>query len=327
MVNTLPKGAVYARYADDWVLALTCTATEAKGIKNKIAEFILTQRKMQLDTDKTKITYISEGFKFLGFDITRLRNNKQKLVAMRSGNNYYRILQRTLSHRFLITPDADRIIKRLKLQRMCDKNGKPMANPKWVGSSEYEIVTKYNQILRGIFNYYEPCGKFLKLYRISYILHYLCARTIARRKKITLEKVFSMYGKNLTIKVDRTEKNKSLSVTFQNLPRLRKILAKKPKKKYLNVMPTRYDPFRIVDHWRTKIKIFVECCICGEQNNVALYRNNLIRNEEKIKRLQSTLVRINRIQIPVCISCYDDIISGKYSEKDVEFHSDFIAKL
>jgi len=92
-------------------------------------------------------------------------------------------------------------------------------------------------------------------------------------------------------------------------------------------MPTRYDPFRIVDHWRTKIKIFVECCICGEQNNVALYRNNLIRNEEKIKRLQSTLVRINRIQIPVCISCYDDIISGKYSEKDVEFHSDFIAKL
>lgn len=82
-----------------------------------------------------------------------------------------------------------------------------------------------------------------------------------------------------------------------------------------------------MDHWRTKIKIYVECCICGEQNNVALYGNKIIRNEEKAGRLESALVGYNRLQIPVCKTCYKDIISGRYIEKDVEFYSEFIAKL
>lgn len=63
--------------------------------------------------------------------------------------------------------DANRIIKRFKTQGMCDKNGKTMAYPKWLAFSEYEIVTKYNQIMRRVFNYYEPCGRLYKLYSIS----------------------------------------------------------------------------------------------------------------------------------------------------------------
>lgn len=324
-VSTLPKGAVYARYADDWVLAITCTTQEATKIKKKIADFIQRHRKMQLDSDKTKITYISEGFQFLGFDIKMATSNKQKRVTMKSRDKYIRVLQRTYNRRLVISPDVNRIIKRLKLQGMCDVNGRPVANPTWIGSSEYEIVTKYNQILRGIFNYYEPCGRFHKLYRISYILQYSCARTIARRKKTTLKKVFNIYGKQLTIKVQRPKK-KPLSVSFQDITKLRKTLGKN-KKNYLNIMPSQHDPFRIVDYWRTKLKIFVECCLCGEQNNVALYRGKPIRNEEEADKLQSALLRINRIQIPVCKSCYDDIVSGKYVKEDVEFYSKFIAEL
>lgn len=237
--ETLPKGAVYVRYADDWILALTCTKKEATNIKQEISDFIQPHRKMQLDSDKTKITYISEGFNFLGFDIKMVTTDKQTKITTRNRGKFLRILQRTQSRRFVITPDANRVIKRLKLQRICDKNGKPMGNPKWVGSSEYEIVTKYNQILRGIFNYYEPCGKFHKLYRISYILHYSCARTIARRKKISLREVFNIYGKQLTVKVEQPNK-KPLSVKFQDLPSLRKTLSKSEKnKKYLNIMPSR----------------------------------------------------------------------------------------
>nr|QYB22876.1 hypothetical protein [Nitzschia ovalis] len=325
IAETLPKGAVYARYADDWILAITCTASEAINIKKEISYFIQTHRKMQLDSDKTKITYLSDGFQFLGFDIRMVTTNKQKRVTTKRQDKFIRTLQRTQSRKFVITPDANRIIKRFKIQGMCDKNGNPMAYPKWISSSEYEIVTKYNQIMRGIFNYYEPCGRFYKLYRISYILQYSCARTIARRKKITLKKVFDIYGKQLTVKVARPNKP-LLSVSFQSLPKLRKTLNKKSKK-YLNIVPSRYDPFRIIDYWRTKIKVFVECCICGEQNNVSLYRGDLIRNQDKADKLRSALIKINRIQIPVCESCYHDILSDKYAAKEVTFYNEFIAEL
>lgn len=225
-VETLPKGAVYVRYVDDWVLALTCTESEAKKIKQKILDFIQNHRKMNLDQEKTKISRACEGYNFLGFKIQIKRGNKQMRESRSyKKDQYTRILRRTTSYVLHITPDIDRIIKRLKTQNMCDKHNMPVANPKWVNFSEYEIVTKYNETLRRIFNYYEPCEKLHKLCRVSYILHYSCARTLARRKKISLTKVFDTYGKNLTVKTTN-ENDKPLSVQFQNLSSLRRRLEK-----------------------------------------------------------------------------------------------------
>lgn len=253
-VETLPKGAVYVRYVDDWLLALTCTESEAQQIKKKLSDFIRNQRKMELDQTKTKISRTSDGYNFLGFRIQLKSGTKQMRETRLYNNGFSRILRRTTSRVLYITPDTERVIKRLKQQNICDKNGQPVANPKWIKSSEYEIVTKYNEILRGIFNYYEPCGKFQKLYRISYILQYSCARTLARRKKISLKQVFDLFGKSLKIE-NKTENKKSQTVKFRDLPTLRKIDKTNERKKYLNMRPSEFDPFRIMDFWRTKFKL------------------------------------------------------------------------
>jgi retron-type reverse transcriptase len=50
----LTRKALYVRYADDWVLTLTCSLTEAERIKQKIADYLRSQRKMQLDDEKNK---------------------------------------------------------------------------------------------------------------------------------------------------------------------------------------------------------------------------------------------------------------------------------
>lgn len=230
-VDTLPKGAVYVRYVDDWVLALTCTESEAKKIKQRISDFIQNHRKMKLDLEKTKISHVSEGYTFLGFRV-QLKSGHKLMREIRSfkEGQYTRILRKTTSRVLYVTPDSARILKRLKLQNMCDNKGNPLANPKWVNFSEYEIVTKYNEVLKRIYNYYEPCGKVQKLYRVSHILHYSCARTLARRKKISLKKTFDTYGKSLKIKIE-DKNNKILSTEFRDLPTLRKKTKKKDKKK------------------------------------------------------------------------------------------------
>ena len=82
---------------------------------------------------------------------------------------------------------------------MFKKNYFPIGKPVWYSYNEFQIVQKYAQIMRGIFNYYKPCGRLSRLYHISYILKFSCAKTIAGRKKISMPKVFQRYGKDLMV--------------------------------------------------------------------------------------------------------------------------------
>jgi len=326
-VKTIRKRAVYVRYADDWVLLLTCTRQEAEALKTKIADFILTKRKMTLDVEKTKITQFTEGFNFLGFNIRLEKSNKQLGIRRKTPSGYNRILQRSMARVVQITPDHKRIIKRLKQQNMVNNKGIATANPKFLGSSNYEIVTKYNMILRDLVNYYEPCGKFGKLYQISYFLRYSCARTLARRRKTTMSKIFLLYGKDLHITVGLEDKP-TLKVNFEDIKHLRANINKRPDKKYLNIRPTLFDPFRLVDYWRTKFKLYVECCICGEREDVSLFRTRITRNTDvKTQKLTDVLIKFNRLQIPVCVSCNELIVKGKYEKTKPYFSNRTIAKL
>jgi len=328
-VTRLKKGAVYVRYADDWILTLTCNKKEAEQIKIKISEFLQTERKMQLDEEKTKITHASEGYKFLGFEI-RLNIKKPKLARVlqkHKKGNYTRTLKKTTSRQLTIEPESDRILKKLKLLKFCNENYEPRGKPAWIVFNEFQIVQKYAQIFRGIFNYYEPCQRLTRLARISYILQYSCAKTLARRKKISMRQVFTKYGKNLHVeeKIQGTKKKKTRRVEFTNFTNLRKKIG--GKKKFF--VPVNQDPFRIQEHWRTKFKIYNECCICGATDMIALHHINSISSLKGKDRYENIRATINRLQIPVCKKCHEDITYGRYNnpKKPIEFYNEFLAKL
>lgn len=326
----LERKAVYVRYADDWVLAVTCNKTEAEIYKRKIAEYLLTERKMQLDDEKTKITRVRNGYHFLGFEVRMLVTNpRRRFVLQTTAKGKVRTLKRTTQRQITIEPHSDRILNRLKMNQFCNSKYEPRARPGWLIHEEYDIVDKYNQIFRGLYNYYLPCERLTRLNRISYILQYSCARTLARRRKISMIKIFRKYGKNLEIKkeIKNTKKeNKTKVVRFNTLTNLRQMETKPS----TNILYD--DPFRIMQYWRTKMKIYNECCICGETKNVALHHLNSVKDLKKMKksnsyqRIRST---INRLQIPVCHKCHESITHGKYNDpkKPIEFFNEFLAKL
>lgn len=198
----LERKAFYMRYANNWVLTLTCNLTEAEKINQKIADYLKTEKKMQLDDEKTKITRVSKGYKFLGFEVRMLTDNVKQMLTLQkfSNSRYVRSLKRTTSRMITIEPDSDRILNRLKLDQFCNKNFEPRAKPGWLIYDDYEIVEKYGQIFRGLYNYYFPCERLTRLNRISYILQYSCARTLARKQNVSKRVIFKKYGKNLIIK-------------------------------------------------------------------------------------------------------------------------------
>lgn len=247
--NNLKKGAVYVRYADEWVLAMTCTKKEAIIAKEKIADFLNNYLKMQLDDDKTKITFASDGYKFLGFEIRlSIKNPKLKRVLLKNTNGkYIQTLKRTTSRQLTIEPDSDRILKRLIALKMCNKQYMPKGKPIWRSYNEFQIVQKYAQIMKGIYNYYKPCKRLSRLYHVSYILQYSCAKTIAGRKGKSLPQVLKQYGLNLriteTIK-NRKGETKNKVQNFLDIVTLKKIDSKKdPNKNFQTGISS--DPFRI----------------------------------------------------------------------------------
>jgi len=81
---------------------------------------------MDLDVEKTKITQVSKGYKFIGFENRlNIKPPRLKRVLQKSKSGVYsRPLKRTTSHQITIEPDTERIFKRLKLLKFCDITGK-----------------------------------------------------------------------------------------------------------------------------------------------------------------------------------------------------------
>jgi RNA-directed DNA polymerase len=70
---------LYVRYADDFVVLCNGTKAQALEVKEELG-LLLTQMGLTLSEEKTKVTHITEGFKFLGYWIERSIGTKGKMV-------------------------------------------------------------------------------------------------------------------------------------------------------------------------------------------------------------------------------------------------------
>jgi hypothetical protein len=59
------------RYADDFVVLCNGTKNQAEMLREELYHFLKTTLRLELSKEKTKITHLNDGFKFLGFWIYR----------------------------------------------------------------------------------------------------------------------------------------------------------------------------------------------------------------------------------------------------------------
>lgn len=69
------------RYADDFVVLMHGTKSQAEALKEGIGQLLASRLKMTLSVDKTHITHIDDGFVFLGFHIqAKTRGDRRRIV-------------------------------------------------------------------------------------------------------------------------------------------------------------------------------------------------------------------------------------------------------
>ena len=145
--NYYPKGEKrrtnpLVRYADDFII--TCKSEpEAKQIKTEISEH-LSSIGLTLSDEKTKITHITKGFNFLGFNFRKYQlkgkhqsRSKKKIYAQESKWNDYKLL---------IKPEKEKVINFLRDCQLVISTNKT--------AKQVSLINLLNPKLRGWAMYY-----------------------------------------------------------------------------------------------------------------------------------------------------------------------------
>ncbi len=164
MIKSLNKKLGIIRYADDFII----TAKTKDELEECIPEIKLwlSNSGLELNTEKTKVVNIDEGFNFLGFNV------------------------RQYNGKLLIKPQKEKVLS------FCKKIGKTI---KELSSAKQEtLIRKLNPILRGFANYYQGV---VSKKAFSYISHrvwkYLWNWSKRRHPNKTLQWVKDKYFRRI----------------------------------------------------------------------------------------------------------------------------------
>lgn len=185
------KKLKYARYADDFLIAVNGSKADCEMIKAKLTEFIRNELKMELSQEKTLITHSNEPARFLGYDV-RVRRDQQV-------KPWKNCKQRTMNNTVeLLIPLKDKVEKYLfnkSAVKQRTDNGKiePVARVDLTRNTDLEIVTTYDAEIRGLCNFYFLASNYRSLNYFSYLMEYSCLKTLAWKHRCKLSKIYDKY--------------------------------------------------------------------------------------------------------------------------------------
>jgi hypothetical protein len=186
----------YTRCDDDFIIGFIGSREECLTIRTKINNFLTDNLKLNLNIEKMKITHaLSDFTNFLEYNVYLTQVNKAHTRSSLKGR-----MRKVVPHPILYAP-TDKKVNELFINKFATKDGNPTKNGRFIHLNLVDIVNHYKNIEKGILNYYAIANNFKRFSaKIHYILKYSCALTIASKMKLnTLRKVFSKYGRNLTV--------------------------------------------------------------------------------------------------------------------------------
>lgn len=296
----------YIRYADDWMIGVIGNRELAQTLKDEAKNFLAENLKLKLSEEKTHITHArSEIAVFLGTTIKMSSGEIQH--GSRQGTPYKR---RTGVGKPMLKIPMRKILENLAKEGYCTKdNFDPIHRANLQNLDDWEIISRYNAVFRGIWNYYSFAANKYKLARVFYILQYSCAKTLCGKHRImSVKKLMKRRGKLLETKRIVKGETKSIKLykpdTMKTTPDL--FLTERepaPMEKLFNKYFNR----------RSKSSLGMDCCICGSDDRIQMHHVRHIRKMgEKVKGFTRVMASVNRKQIPVCHECHWHIHRGNY---------------
>jgi hypothetical protein len=304
----------YVRYADDFLLGFVGTRQEAEDIKRHLADFLKTQLRLDLSSDKTLITHArSATARFLGYDVTVMQDNRKHTNGNRSING-------------VVSLRVPRDVLQAKCQPYV-KHGGPWHRPELLHQSVFDIVTQYQSVYRGVVNFYRLAHNLRDVATLHGIMQHSLTRTLGAKLRISVPEVYRRY--RVEILGEDGTRRAGLEVRVARDGKAPLVAQWGGISLAWNVDATLDDqfvPFRFANTTEIVQRLLAEKCeLCGSCDRIQVHHiralKDLKRKGRPDKPLWVTVMAARRRKsLVVCHQCHVDIHGGRLQSSSLSGH-------
>jgi Type II intron maturase len=296
----------YTRYADDFLLGVVGSKSEAVEIKQNIATFLRDELKLELSDEKTLISHArDEAAKFLGYEIHILHADDKH------DHRGQRCINGSVGLRVPKSVIKDHCLKYMR-------SGKPIHLTQRVNDDAYSIVSQYQAEYRGVVQYYRMAYNLHTLSLLKRVTELSLVKTLAKKFKTTCQKIYKRYRATIDTK-DGTYR--VLQVTVERDGKL-------PLKTYFGGVSLQWNKWVKIDDnqanhiWNGRSEVVQrllaqECEICGATDNIEVHHIRKLADikqqgcKERPEWMKKMSAR-RRKTLVVCRQCHEKIQYGRY---------------
>ncbi|MCC9311453.1 maturase [Kitasatospora sp. RB6PN24] len=300
----------YVRYADDTLIGFTGPKAEAEEIKQRLAQFLYDDLKLELSREKTLITHAKTGAaRFLGYDITVRRDDRRS--EPKKGPRRQR---RSVNGKVRLRVPND-VIKAHCAPYMA--RGKPARMPAMLRYDDYTIVNIYGAMYRGIVNYYLLASDVFRLNRLHWVMQSSLLCSLANKHRSSMSKMARKYKvtidtpagprKCLQVSITRRAGRNPLVARFGGIP-----LKRQKRATLIDRNPTQRQP-----RGRELVRRLLArlCELCGRAEDIQVHQirklADLDRHGQEQPDWAALMARKRRKTLVVCGSCHAGIHDGR----------------
>ncbi|MFC9429613.1 reverse transcriptase domain-containing protein [Streptomyces sp. NPDC056987] len=293
----------YIRYADDHLLGFTGPKAEAEQIKQRLAQFLREELRLELSPEKTLITHArTRAARFLGYEITTQHNDTKKTGRYRRVNGQ-------------IALRVPRDVIKAKCAPYLAR-GEPAKTTALINSSDHAIVATFGTVYQGIIQYYLLAGDVFRLHRLQWVMETSMLKTLAAKHRSSVSKMAAKHkakidtpnGPRFCFEARIERKNrKSLVARFGGIPLQRQRAAELADR----------EPVR-VDYPQKELitRLLADTCeICGSKGNVQVHHVRALADLAHAGWQPSDWARVmlqrRRKTVVACDVCHDRIHSER----------------
>ena len=295
----------YTRYCDDFLIGIIGSKEDAIKVKQNIKEFLADKLKLELSDEKTLITSGKDRAKFLSYEITICQDTRTTKTSRGQSRVYFgRVKLYVSKEKWINKLKQYNMLKIINIKGQKEK-WKPLERGELAYLNSNEIVMKYNEQIRGLYNYYKLANNVSVLNKYYYIAEYSMYKTLALKYRITMTKAKLKFTKNGVFSVPYETRTGIKYATLYNGGFTK---SKRPMKANEDIIPDYaelYKPKELYKRFKKQ-----KCELCGKENiEVKVHQVASLKDLKNNFEWEILMKNKNRKTLIVCNECHRLITS------------------
>jgi len=293
----------YCRYADDFIVGIIGSKDDAANVKADIKQFLEESLKLTMSEEKTKLTHNKDKARFLGYDVTTMRNPG---IKRRKNGTLTRIGAGTIALYVPYEKWRDKLLD-YNTMRVTTVDGvekwEPCHRGHLLNAPDIAIIQKYNAEIRGLYDYYRMAYNASVIGKFAYIMEYSMYKTYAGKYKKSVKFIINKYTKDKDFRIPYKTKDGIKYCVFYNEGFARKEI---PLKGEIDVIPKFVKRHKVLGQIK-RLKAG-RCELCGKENiPVIMHHVRKLKDLKGNTEWENLMRTIHRKSLAVCSDCHDVI--------------------